>query len=201
MVDGERAEVETRTRESRDVFHGVVCLETEMVAVQGCGEDGTVIGNSVQIGGDNGFAAVAGDQFTDGVEGKNPAVVDDGYPVAQPLSFFHVVGRVDDRAALFFEFLDFLENKISRLRIDADGGFVEQQDGRVVDERAAEVEPSLHSAGEGLYAVVAAVGQSDEIEDGGDAFAQHSAGQAVEAAEEAEIFVGGEVIVQCDGLR
>ena len=92
------------------------------------------------------------------------AGVDDGDAIAEALGFFHVVGRVDDGAALAVQRFDVLEDLVARLRIDADRGLVEQQQVRLVHERGGEVEAPLHAARIGADAIVLAIGEADEIE-------------------------------------
>src|SRR5579875_72430 len=55
---------------------------------------------------------------------------------------------VDQRHPLAVESPHFLEDMVTRLRIDADGRFVEQQETRPVDQSDAEIEPTLHAARE-----------------------------------------------------
>ena len=57
--------------------------------------------------------------------------------------------------------LHLLEDVVARLRIDAGGRLVEEQQRRPVDDGDGEVEPPLHAAGEGAGAVVGPVGQAD----------------------------------------
>ena len=50
------------------------------------------------------------------------------------------------------------------LRVKARGGFVEQQQRRLVDQRPRDRQPALHAARERLHAIVASFGELDEIE-------------------------------------
>ena len=98
------------------------------------------------------------------VAGDQLAVVNDADSAAQGLDFFHVMARVDDRDPFAIEPLDFLEDVISRLRIDADRRLVEQDEVRAVNERGAEVQPPLHAARVGLDPFVGSIGEAHRLE-------------------------------------
>src|SRR4029453_2973259 len=80
-------------------------------------------------------AAVRGEQFGERAEREELAGADDGDAIAEPLRFFHVMRRVDDGAPVAMQRLDALEDLVARLRIDADGRLVEQQQLGTVDTR------------------------------------------------------------------
>src|SRR6185503_783517 len=74
------------------------------------------------------------------------AVVHDGYALAEPLGFVHVVRRQHDRAAGALEFFDELPELAACLRIEPGRRLVEKQELRIADERAREREPLLLAA-------------------------------------------------------
>jgi hypothetical protein len=64
---------------------------------------------------------------------------------------------------------------IARLRIDAHGWLVEQNELRIVHERGGEIKTTLHSAGVRHDAIVGAVGEPDEVERPADAVLERRA--------------------------
>src|SRR5690606_25920563 len=99
--------------------------------------------------GDDAAPAVRTEEVVDGPLGEEAALVDDPHAVAEALGFLHVVRGVDDGRAAALEVEDGVENGVARLGIDADGGLVEEEELRVVDEGDGEVEPALHASREG----------------------------------------------------
>ena len=99
------------------------------------------------------------------------------------------------------ERLEVGEDGVAALRVDADGGLVEDQHVGIVDERGGDVEAPLHSAAERLRLVAGAVGEADERERRVDALAQQRAGHPVERAEQLEVGGGAEVLVDRELLR
>ena len=141
------------------------------------------------------------EQFIQGAEREDFAVVDDADARTEARRLLHVVRGVNDRDSVTIEPLQMLEDGVARLRIDADGGLVAKQEFRVVQERGDEVEPALHAAGEGLHERAAAVGELRGGEGLVDAGPQFGTAQALEFAEDPEVFVGGEFRKERDGLR
>ena len=92
------------------------------------------------------------------------ALVDDADTVAEALGLLHVVGRVEDGHAALAQRVDRLEDGVAALRVDADGGLVEHQQLRLMQQTDADVEAALHAAGVVIGAVVGAVGQPDQLE-------------------------------------
>ena len=73
---------------------------------------------------------------------------------------------------------------------------VEEQDPGDVQQRAGDLQTARHPAGELRDEVVAAVAQVDELEHAGDALVDLVAGHAVEDGVEAEVLLGGELVVE-----
>ena len=104
----------------------------------------------VRVAGDDDLVA-ADEPFEDGrrVEGLDFAVVDDGDAIAV-LGLFHVVGGHENGDAdLVAQPADVAPHGVARLRVEAGRRFVEEQDGRVMQQAAGDLQPSLHAAGEG----------------------------------------------------
>ena len=146
-------------------------------------------------------AAVVGEEAFDGVQGEDFSLVHDRDTVAEALGFFHVVRRVEDGEAFFFEAGDVFEEVVAGLGVDADGGFVEQDDFRAMNHGGGEVEAAEHAAGVALRAVFASVPEFDQFEGFFDASSEVGAAEAVEGAEEMDVFLAGQFEVECGGLR
>ena len=107
---------------------------------------------------------VLGDEVPGRALGHDAAAVHDDEPVAQLLGLVHVVGREHERRAGLLQPVQALPHEVTRLRIEAGGGLVEQQQLGLVDERACDREPALHATRQRVDLRVAPVGQLHEIE-------------------------------------
>src|SRR5688572_24604923 len=92
--------------------------------------------------------AETGDQLPRRPERDHPPEIDDRDSIAEPLGFFHIVGRENDRASLQLERLDELPELPARLRIEARGRLIEEEELRIADECAGEREPLLLATGQ-----------------------------------------------------
>jgi hypothetical protein len=70
-----------------------------------------------------------------------------------------------------------------------------------VEEAADEIEPALHAAAVGGDAIASPVHESGEVERPANALREAATRKPVERAEEAEILLGGQVLVERDRLR
>ena len=76
------------------------------------------------------------------------AAVDDGDVAAQVLGLFQVVRGQDDGRALLVDLAQELPHRAADLDVDARGGLVEDQQARLVHQRARDHQPPLHAAGQ-----------------------------------------------------
>ena len=136
------------------------------------------------------------DQPVDGIQRQNPASIHDRHAVTQSFGLFHVVGRVQHRSALFCESLDVLENVVPGLRIDPDRRLIQEQNGRVVNQRAGHVKPALHAAGISFDPAPSVFDQPGEFEPRLDALAQARPAKPIECPEEGKIFLAGQFAVE-----
>jgi len=83
------------------------------------------------------------------------------------------------------------------LRVQAGGGLVQQQQARVVDQRARQRQAPLHAAGQLTRLGIGLVGEGGKLQQLGHTLVHHSALQAEVAAEYAQVLGAGEVWVQC----
>ena len=97
---------------------------------------------------DHMLAAKLGDQFPRRAESNDLPLIDDGDAIAQSFRFIHVVRGDDDGAALVLEAADYVPKLPSRLRVEAGGRFVEEQQVGIADECRGDGEPLLLPAGE-----------------------------------------------------
>ena len=122
-------------------------------------------------------------------------------PRAEAGRLLHVVGRVDDREAPAVEVLEVVEDRVPRLRVDADRGLVAEEELRPVKERRGQVQAPLHAAGEVLHDVPPAVGELDGLERVVDPLAELLPTEAVELAEDPQVSLRAQVRVEGDVLR
>ena len=90
------------------------------------------------------------------VRGNHLAMVDDRDAVAEPVGLGHVVRRQQQRDAARDQGLHLVPQEQARLRVQAGRRLVEEQDARVVHQRAGDDQPLRHAAGVVVDAVVAA---------------------------------------------
>ena len=88
------------------------------------------------------------DQFLLRSVRDQPALIHDPDFGADRLDFFHVMTRVDDGRTHLVQLFDRFQNMIARLRIDADGRFVHDDQLRPVHNGASDVQSPLHAPGE-----------------------------------------------------
>ena len=108
--------------------------------------------------------------------------------LAQLLGLVQVMRRVEDRGALVDDLAHQSQDVQPRLRVDADGGLVEEQHARAVHEPAGQVEPPLHAARVVLDGALGVIAEVDGLEQLVHPRARRRAAQPVEAAEELEVF-------------
>ena len=110
----------------------------------------------------------AGDQalqFGRGALGDEPAPVEHGDPVGELVGFFEVLGGEEDRHAVAFdEFVDELPHHPPAARVKAGGGFVQEDDPGLADQRHGQVEPAPHAAGIGGERFFRGLGQIEFLQ-------------------------------------
>ena len=136
-----------------------------------------------------------------GVVGDNLAMIDDDDAVAEALGFLHVVRGVDQGLATLLEGFKVFEDSVTALRIDADGGLVEQQNLRIVQQRSRQVEPAFHPATEGPDLVPGAVGEAHQSQRIGDRAFRSGAVQIVKRGEKDKVVERRQLVIQCHVLR
>ena len=76
------------------------------------------------------------------------AVVDDREPRREPLGLVHEMRRQQDRLAQFQQLAQAVPDQMTRLGVEAGRRLVENQQFRIVDQRARERQAALHAARE-----------------------------------------------------
>ena len=76
------------------------------------------------------------------------AVIDDGDAVTEAFGFFDVVCGEDYRFFVALELFDDVVNFAADLRVEAGGGFVEENDPGIVDERDSKSQALFLAAGQ-----------------------------------------------------
>src|SRR5215218_4013124 len=101
-------------------------------------------------------------------------------PVAERVGLEHVVRRQQQRLAGADELGDRRPQLARAHWVDADRRLVEEQDFRVVEDPARDVEPLPHPSGVALDALLLTAGEPDELEHLADPLALAAAGDAVQ---------------------
>src|SRR6185295_11463814 len=114
------------------------------------------------------------------------------------LGLVHVVRADQDGEALGGQGVDEVPELAPCLRIHAGGWLVEEQELRLVEDAGRQREPLLPSTGELAGELRPPVGQASPLQDGGDA--RLAVRQLVEAADEVEVLLDGEVLVEGEAL-
>ena len=134
-------------------------------------------------------------ELVGGALGDHRAVVDDRDPVGEPVRLVEVLGRQQDGRPRGDAILDHLPERDPAARVEAGRRLVEEDHRRAGDERPREVEPAPHAAGVGLDEPARGVGEAEALEQLGRPLARLGAGEVVELAEEHEVLLAGEVLV------
>ena len=97
------------------------------------------------------------------------AVIDDRDAIAQLVGFVHVVRRDEDReVALLLDLLQHLPDGDARDRIEAGRRLVEEEDARLVDQAARDLDAAPHAARQVLHLLVGPLRELDGLEQLGD---------------------------------
>ena len=131
----------------------------------------------------------------------NRAVVHDHQPVAQLLRLVHVVRGQDQRDAALLEPEQPVPHHVPGLRVKPGGGLVEDQDLRLVDERAGDRQAALQAAGQRVDLVPGPVRELDEIEQRVGPLPDEPAGQAEVPAVDEQVLADGQLDVEGVLLR
>ena len=146
--------------------------------------------------GERGRGFGGGDELLGRASGDNAALIDDCNLVAEAVGFFDVMRGQQNSAAGGFELEDQVVQFAAGLGVEAGGGFVEENDLRIVHEREGQGEALALAAGEGVKGGVGFVGEVELLEQGG-----RVGGMRIEGGEEAEGLARGDFVLQGGGLE
>ncbi len=141
------------------------------------------------------FAADAGLEGGGGALGDDPAVVDDGDGVGQLVGLLQVLGGEQHGGAGGDQFPYALPGVGAAARVEAGGGFVQDDHGRAGDQRPGEVEAAPHPAGVGAAGPVGRLRQAEAVEEFGGAPAGGAASRAVQAGHQVQVLAAGQLLV------
>src|SRR5690349_7700715 len=91
-------------------------------------------------------------------------LVHDGDMIRKLLRFFHIMRGIQDGHSLRIQFLYIVQNVASTLRIDTDGGFIHNDDGRFVHEGGSNIDAALHTSREFVHSILLTFHQSDDLQ-------------------------------------
>ena len=91
-------------------------------------------------------------------------VVDDRDVVREPVGLFEVLRREQGGHPARHELVDEVPHRVATARVEARGGLVEEQHGRLADEAHRDVEPTAHAARVGARCSVTGVGELEPLE-------------------------------------
>ena len=124
-----------------------------------------------------------------------PAVVEEGDPVSQPVGLLEVLGGEEDRHAGGDQAANDLPHGAARARIEASGGLVQENDTRVADKRHRQIQLALHPAGVGARRLSGSVDQVEPVQQVGSLAATLGPVQVIEVGHEQEVLLAGEQVV------
>ena len=125
-----------------------------------------------------------------------PAMIQHDQAVAQALGFVHEMGGQEDGLALLEQLLHAFPHQVAGLRVQAGGGFVQQQQCGLVDERTCQRQSPLHAAGEFARFGLRFVRQRRKVQQAGDACFQFGIWQTEVTAINQQVFGARKIGVQ-----
>ena len=117
----------------------------------------------------------------------------------EPLGLLHIGGGDDDThagGAARAQPVDQIPELAPRQRIDPGGGLIQDQEVRIVDQRAAQAELLLHAAGELFRRPVGEVGQRRRLHQLGDAPVALGSGLAEQTGEERDVLTHAQIRIE-----
>ena len=125
-------------------------------------------------------------------DGDGLAVRHDRHLVAEALGLLDVVRAHQDRDALAAQAVDERPQLLADLRVEADGRLVEQEQARLVQQRAGDEQPAPHAAAQLVDLALAAVLQVRDVERAVHRLLALALRHAVEVGEDEEVLLDGE---------
>ena len=92
------------------------------------------------------------------------SVIDDHNPIASLLGFVQMMGCKQDGGTQTVQFIEHIEDPLAALGVDSDGGFIEQQQTRLVHYPAGDIDTSFHASGEFRRQIACPILESDPVQ-------------------------------------
>lgn len=118
------------------------------------------------------------------------AMIDNHDPVASLLGFVQMMGCKQDGCPQTVQFIEHIEDPLTALGIDTDGGFIEQQKSGLVHHSASDVDASFHPPGKFRRQIAGSILESDPVQGPVDAIVEFAPPQAVQSSKAFEVFTG-----------
>ena len=135
-----------------------------------------------------------------GVDGRDPAMVDDGHPVAGEVRLLDVVGGEEDGDPLIGELPDHPPDDEVTLDIEARGWFVEEEEPGMAHKPHRKGEPPLHPLGEPVGEIVLPAEEVEGREELARPCVPPLLRHMIQLRGEDEVLPSGQVIVHVRGL-
>src|ERR1051325_11388241 len=139
-------------------------------------------------------------QLVDGSQGDEPAVLDDGDPVAQALDEIELVTGEHHRSAGGRALMEDLAHRVDRLRVEAGKRFVEDEHLRVEDQRGRELHSLLVAVAQLLHLIRRAILEPETFEPAIGGRRGRERRRAVQLGEVAKLLAGAHLRVQAPFL-
>ena len=144
----------------------------------------------------NGITVDAVFQFLRAAHDADAAVVDDGHAMGQFVGLFQVVGGEEDgEAVIAVEVLDQAPQALAAADVQSQGGLVQEEDARAVDEGGGDVQLARHAPGIGADRLIQAGLQFEMAGQFFDAGADVRFLHAVEMSLQGHVLAAGEEVV------
>ena len=140
--------------------------------------------------------AAPGAEFVHCADGDEFPLSDDADTVTHALGDFEDVGGEDDGHAPAGQLAEDVFDKPGAFWIEADGGFVEDEQGRVMDERARKGGLLLHPVREGVDQIVGVAFEAKQAEQFSSAASSPVAVHAIQVGDKLQEFHRGQFFVQ-----
>ena len=130
-----------------------------------------------------------------GAFGDDPALVEHGDPVGEPVGLVEVLGGEEDRDAVGDQLADDLPHGAAAARIQPGGRLVQEDQPRIADERHRQVQAAAHPPRVGRQRLVGRVGEVEPLEQLSHPSAPRVAAEVAQVGHQAQVLGAGEQVV------
>ena len=132
--------------------------------------------------------------------GDEPSGIDDADPVGQPVGLLQILGGQQDRGASLHQGTDDVPHLLTRARVQASGGLIEEDEWGPGDERDRQVQPTPHPAGVAAHPLAAGLGEAEGGQQLLGPLTCPTPAKAQQAPEEPQVLRAGERLVDAGVL-